>query len=104
MGTTMEPDMQTPRRHYTPEQKVNILREHLIERTPVSDLCDRHGIAPTLFYQWQKPFLKREPPPLKAGGPPLVVLGKPSVNWQPSKASWPCATKPSPSSWKSMCV
>jgi hypothetical protein len=23
----MEPDMETPRRHYTPEQKVNILRE-----------------------------------------------------------------------------
>ena len=55
----MEPDMETPRRHYTPEQKVNILRQHLIERTPVRDLCDQHGIAPTLFYQWQKTFFEK---------------------------------------------
>jgi hypothetical protein len=26
----MEPEMETPRRHYTPEQKVNILRQHLL--------------------------------------------------------------------------
>ena len=42
------------RRQYSPEQKVAILREHLIEHTPVSDLCDKHQIHPTLFYQWQK--------------------------------------------------
>lgn len=42
------------RRQYSPEQKVAILREHLIERTPVSDVCDKHHIHPTLFYQWQK--------------------------------------------------
>ena len=59
MGPTMEPDMETPRRHYTPEQKVNILRQHLIERTPVRGLCDQHGIAPTLFYQWQKTFFEK---------------------------------------------
>jgi transposase-like protein len=41
--------MEKPRRTDTPEQKASILREHLIERTPVSDLCDKHGIHPTLF-------------------------------------------------------
>jgi transposase-like protein len=46
------------RRHYTPEQKVAILREHLLEHTPVSDLCDKHQIHPTLFYQWQKAFFE----------------------------------------------
>jgi transposase InsO family protein/transposase-like protein len=46
------------RRQYTPEQKVAILREHLLEHTPVSDLCDKHQIHPTLFYQWQKAFFE----------------------------------------------
>lgn len=69
----MEPEMQTPRRHYTAEQKVNILREHLIERTPVSDLCDRHGIAPTLFYQWQKTFFEKGTAAFESGRSPSRV-------------------------------
>ena len=48
----MEPEMERTRRNFSPEQKVNILREHLIERVPVSDVCDKHQIQPTLFYQW----------------------------------------------------
>ena len=35
-----------------------ILREHLIEQVPVSDLCDKHKLHPTLFYQWQKAFFE----------------------------------------------
>jgi len=56
-ATERKPTMET-RRQYTPEQKVAILREHLLERTPVSDLCDKHKIHPTLFYQWQKAFFE----------------------------------------------
>src|SRR6478609_8146448 len=38
-------------------EKAAILRLHLLERTPVSDLCDQYGIHPTMFYRWQKePF------------------------------------------------
>ena len=48
--------MERTRRNFSPEQKVNILREHLIERVPVSDVCDKHQIQPTLFYRWQKTF------------------------------------------------
>jgi len=54
-----ETPMEKSRRIYTPEQKVSILREHLLERTPVSDLCDKHAIHPTLFYQWQKTFFEK---------------------------------------------
>ena len=46
------------RRNFSPAEKVAILREHLIERVPISDLCDKHGIYPTLFYQWQKTFFE----------------------------------------------
>jgi transposase len=76
MGPTMEPEMETPRRHYTPEQKVNILRQHLIERTPVSDLCDQHGIAPTLFYQWQKTFFEKGTAAFENGRSPSRGIGK----------------------------
>ena len=31
-----------------------ILREHLIERVPISEVCDKHGLQPAMFYQWQK--------------------------------------------------
>jgi transposase len=42
------------RKRPTAQEKVAILRLHLLERTPVSDLCDQYGIRPTMFYRWQK--------------------------------------------------
>jgi len=46
------------RRKFTAEQKAAILREHLIEKVPVADLCDKHGLQPTVFYRWQKEMLE----------------------------------------------
>ncbi len=43
--------MERIRRNFAPEQKVNILREQLIEHVPVSDVCDKHHIHPRLFYR-----------------------------------------------------
>jgi hypothetical protein len=43
------------RRLFSPEQKVAILREHLVEGRAVSDLCEKHRIHP-VFYQWQRQF------------------------------------------------
>ena len=40
------------------QEKAAILRLHLLERTPVSDLCDQYGIHPTMFYRWQKESLR----------------------------------------------
>jgi len=37
---------------------VAILRRHLIDRVPISDLCDEHQLSPTLFYAWQKQFFE----------------------------------------------
>lgn len=42
------------RRRFSPEQKVAIVRRHLLEQVPVSDLCDEYAIQPTVFYRWQK--------------------------------------------------
>lgn len=46
------------RRQHSPEDKVRILRLHLLEHQPISELCEREGIHPTLFYQWQKAFFE----------------------------------------------
>ena len=46
------------RRHYTSEQKVAILREHFIDKKPVSEVCEKHDLAPGLFYYWQKQFFE----------------------------------------------
>src|SRR5215218_5118928 len=50
--------MRKPRKNYTPVEKVAILRRHLLDRVPVSDLCDEHQLSPTLFYLWQKQFFE----------------------------------------------
>jgi transposase len=42
------------RRHFTPQEKVAIVKRHLLEGVPVSNLCDQFEINPTLFYQWQR--------------------------------------------------
>ena len=46
------------RKHHSPEERVAILRQHLLEKVPVSQLCDQHGIAPSLFYHWQREFFE----------------------------------------------
>lgn len=46
------------RKNFTPEEKVSILRWHLIEKTPVSNLCEEFGSHPTMFYRWLKQFFE----------------------------------------------
>src|SRR5438445_4615804 len=50
--------MKKERRHHSAEQKVTILRRHLLEKAPVSDLCEEFGLQPTVFYRWQKEFFE----------------------------------------------
>ena len=50
--------MKKERKHYTAEEKVAILRRHLLEKEPVSELCDELGLQPTVFYRWQKEFFE----------------------------------------------
>ena len=42
------------RRQFTGQQKVEIVKRHLIDGVAVSQLCDEQQIQPTQFYQWQK--------------------------------------------------
>ena len=51
--------MKKQRKHYSPEEKVAILRRHLLDKEPISKLCDELGLQPTVFYRWQKEFFEK---------------------------------------------
>ncbi|GIK11272.1 MAG: hypothetical protein BroJett001_33380 [Chloroflexota bacterium] len=46
--------MAKQRKHYSGVEKMAILREHLVERVPISEVCQKHGLQPAVFYTWQK--------------------------------------------------
>src|SRR6266700_1775705 len=50
--------MNKPRRHFADPQKVAILKRHLIDKVPVSDLCDELDIYPNQLYGWLKDFFE----------------------------------------------
>jgi hypothetical protein len=41
--------MRKERKHYTAEEKVVILRRPLLDKVPVSDLCEELSLQPTVF-------------------------------------------------------
>ena len=61
--------MKKQRKQYTPEEKVAILRRHLVEGVPISDLCDELGLQPTVFYRWQKEFFENGAAAFQQRGP-----------------------------------
>jgi transposase-like protein len=42
------------RKNFTAQEKLTAVRRHLIDKVPVSDLCDELGVQPTQIYQWQR--------------------------------------------------
>ena len=50
--------MRKQRKNYTPSEKVAILKRHLLDHVPISDLCVEYHLQPTVFYRWQKEFFE----------------------------------------------
>ena len=50
----MKKDGSTIRR----KRKPPFWRRHLLEKEPISKLCDEVGLQPTVFYRWQKEFFE----------------------------------------------
>ncbi len=50
--------MRKERKNYTAEEKVAILKRHLVDKEPISNLCDELALQPTVFYRWQKEFFE----------------------------------------------
>ncbi len=50
--------MKKQRKHYTLEEKVAILRRHLLDKEPISQFFDELGLQSMVFYRWQKEFFE----------------------------------------------
>ncbi len=50
--------MNKQRRHFAGTEKVAILKRHLVDKVPISDLCDELGLYPNQVYGWLKEFFE----------------------------------------------
>ncbi len=50
--------MKKKRYNYRADEKVAILKQHLVDHVLVSDICDQYNLQPTVFYRWQKEFFE----------------------------------------------
>ncbi len=46
------------RRYFSPSEKISILKEHLVDRKSVPDICDSYKLQQAVFYRWQATFFQ----------------------------------------------
>ena len=68
--------MRKARKNYSPQEKVAILRRHLLDKVSVLRLCTQFQLQPTVFYRWLKQLFDNGAAALRrqitAGNPPDV--------------------------------
>jgi transposase len=87
--------MRKERKHYTAKEKVAILRRHLLDQVPVSDLCEENGLQPTVFYRWQKEFFENGEGAVRRRN---VPPDRPRRN-RSGSSSWRRKSRPRTKSW-----
>jgi transposase-like protein len=45
--------MKRERKQLSGPEKLAILKQYLVDKVPISDLCDQHGLQPSQVYYWQ---------------------------------------------------
>ena len=45
------------RLHLSPARKAELLRLHLEEKRPVSEICEEHDLQPSLYYSWRRQLM-----------------------------------------------
>lgn len=50
--------MSKKNKSWSAEEKLAILREHLVEGKSVADICEAKGLSPSLFYAWREALFK----------------------------------------------
>lgn len=63
----MSKEVKRSRRMFSTEQKVTILRRHLVDKVPISDLSDEYKLQPSLLYQWQRQLVENMARVFEAG-------------------------------------
>jgi transposase len=41
-------------RQHSAEFKMKVLKTHLADQMPVSEVCEKYGIKPSVYYKWQQ--------------------------------------------------
>ena len=53
--------MSKTRKYPAADEKALILKRYLVEKVPMSDLCDEFGLNPSQVYRWQKQMFENAP-------------------------------------------
>ena len=51
--------MPKQRTNFSGAEKIAILRKHLLPKVPITEVCEQHGLQPTIFYDWHKKLFKQ---------------------------------------------
>lgn len=57
------------RQHRSVQKKAELLRAHLDQKRPVSEICEENELQPSVFYTWQRQLLANAEVALAAGKP-----------------------------------
>ena len=79
--------MSKDRQRYTAAEKIAALRRHHLDKVPVSALCTELGVAPSIFYRWQKDLFEGGAQVWAAGAPGARRTrprGQPALNPGPA--------------------
>ena len=89
--------MRKERKHYTAEEKVAVLRRHLLDKVPVSDLCEELACSLRCSTTGKKSFSRTERPPSKRRN----ILAARQRRNRNGLSSWRKRCRPRTRSWPS---
>lgn len=58
------------RRHLATDKKAELLRQHLADKRPISEICTENDLQPSVFYGWVRQLLANAPLALANGRQP----------------------------------
>lgn len=69
-------------------EKLAILKRYLVEKVPISDLCDPYGLQPSQVYYWQAQLFEHGASvKAKRPRPPARPADRAKPEWRPRPAS-----------------
>ena len=95
--------MTKQRRHFAGTEKVAILKRHLLDKVPISDLCDELGLYPNQVYGWLKEFFENGHAAFDNGRKAKAVEDSKERKIELLNAKLQRKDSVLASSWKSMC-
>src|SRR5687768_13393056 len=49
------------RRHLSAEQKAELIRQHVVDKKAISDICNENDLQPSVFYVWLRQAMANLP-------------------------------------------